>query len=109
MNEAKKKRLLAKGWRVGSVQDFLGLSDAEAALIELKLKLAKGLRSARRKKGLGQVKLAEILHSSQSRIAKMEAGDASVSLDLLVRSHLALGATDADVGRLLAAPRARVR
>src|SRR5581483_4278956 len=43
--------------------------------------------------GLSQAVVAKRLGSSQSRVAKMEAGDPSVSLDLLLRALLALGAT----------------
>jgi hypothetical protein len=39
--------------------------------------------------------------SSQSRIAKMEAADSSVWLDLLIRSLLTLGATTKDIARAL--------
>lgn len=109
MNAAKQKRLEAAGWRVETVQEFLGLSDAEAEFIELKLKLTRSLRSVRLKKGLGQVRVAKMIHSSQSRVAKMEAGDASVSLDLLVRSHLALGVSGRELGRILSRPLANAR
>ena len=82
---------------VGSVKEFLGLSEADAALIEMKLALSRSLRDRRKKHGLSQVQLAEWLHSSQSRVAKMEAGDPSVSMDLLVGSLLLLGASSADL------------
>ena len=101
MNEAKRKRLEAKGWRFGSVREFLSLSEAEVGLIEVKLKLARSLRATRQKKGLGQVRVARLIGSSQSRVAKMERGDASV--DLLVRSHLALGVSGRRLGKILAA------
>jgi predicted XRE-type DNA-binding protein len=101
MNEAKRKRLAAKGWRFGDAREFLALSEADAALIEVKLKLAQSLRAVRIKKGLGQVRVAKILHSSQSRVAKMEVGDASV--DLLVRSHLALGVSGRQLGKIIGA------
>ena len=91
MNQSKRKRLESKGWKVGSVQDFLGLSNEEAAYIELKLALAKNLQKRRRTLKITQTDLAKRLRSSQSRIAKMEAGDPSVSVDLLIRSLLALG------------------
>ena len=104
MNEAKRRKLEAKGWRFGSAQEFLGLSDADAAFIELKLKLAQGLRDLRLKRCLGQVQVAKLIHSSQSRVAKMEAADPSVSVDLLVRSHLALGTSGSELGRLIAGP-----
>lgn len=107
MNEARRKRLEAKGWRFGTVKEFLGLSDDEVEYIELKLKLAESLRAKRLKRGLGQVRVAKIIHSSQSRVAKMEAGDASVSLDLLVRAHLALGASTPELGRIIAGPLAK--
>ena len=101
MREEKRKRLEAKGWRVGSAKEFLGLSDEEAAYIELKLKLAESLRERRRHRRLTQVDLAKLLRSSQSRVAKMETGDPSVSLDLLVRSLLTLGASRRELARII--------
>ncbi|NNN04634.1 MAG: helix-turn-helix transcriptional regulator [Elusimicrobia bacterium] len=109
MNEAKRRKLEAKGWRVGDAQDFLGLSDQEAAFIEVKLKLAQSLRAKRQKRGIGQIPFAKIIHSSQSRVAKMEAADSSVSVDLLVRSHLALGTSGAELGRIIARPFVKAR
>ena len=104
MNESKRKKLEAKGWRVGDAKEFLGLSDADAAFIEFKIKLARSLRAKRIKRRMGQVQVAKMLHSSQSRVAKMEAADASVSVDLLVRSHLALGTSSPELGRIIARP-----
>ena len=103
MRKAKKERLEKKGWKVGTVQDFLGLSDEEAAYVELRLRLATTLRTQRQKKRLSQSELAKRIGSSQSRVAKMEAGDPSVSLDLLIRSLLALGATSRDLARAISA------
>jgi ribosome-binding protein aMBF1 (putative translation factor) len=91
MDGNKRKRLEAQGWKVWSVQGLLGLSDEEAAFIEIKLTLAQRLRERRRTLNITQTDLARRLKSSQSRVAKMEAGDPTVSLDLLVRSLLALG------------------
>jgi DNA-binding XRE family transcriptional regulator len=91
MDKAKRTRLEAKGWKVGTAAEFLDLSPEEAAYVEMKVALSKTLQVQRRKKKLTQNQLAHLLQSSQSRIAKMEAGDPSVSLDLLVRSLLALG------------------
>jgi DNA-binding XRE family transcriptional regulator len=97
MKKSKRAKLKAGGWAVGSVRDFLGLSDAEASLIEMKLALSRTLRDRRQRRGLSQVQLARRLRSSQSRVAKMEAGDPSVSMDLLVSSLLVLGASSADL------------
>lgn len=101
MNKTKRKKLEAKGWKVGTVQDFLKLSDEEAAYVELKLALAKNVQKRRRALNLTQTALAKKLKSSQSRIAKMEAGDPTVSIDLLVRSLLALGASKQSLQRYL--------
>ena len=101
MKKSKRAKLEAAGWAVGSVQEFLGLSDAEAALIEMKLSLSRSLRDRRQRRGLSQVELAKRLGSSQSRVAKMEAGDPSVSMDLLVSSLLVLGASAADLARAI--------
>ena len=101
MKQSKRKKLEAAGWAVGAAQEFLGLSDADAALIELKLALSRSLRDRRQRRGVSQVELAKRLQSSQSRIAKMEAGDPSVSMDLLVSSLLVLGASEADLAKAI--------
>lgn len=93
MKQTKRDRLRRAGWAVGSAAEFLGLSKAEAALVDLKLTLSQKLRERRARTRLSQTQLARLLGSSQSRVAKMEAGDPSVSIDLLVRSLLAIGAT----------------
>ena len=102
MNTAKKKRLEIKGWKIGNSAEFLNLTAEEAAYVELKLLLSKTLQDRRRKKGLTQDQLAAMLKSSQSRVAKMEAGDPSVSLDLLIRSLLLLGASRKTLANALA-------
>jgi ribosome-binding protein aMBF1 (putative translation factor) len=99
MNSAKLTKRQAAGWKVGSAKDFLKLTDEEAMLVELKVSLAGALRQTRAKRGLSQVELAQRMRSSQSRVAKIEAGDASVSLDLIVRALLAAGATRRDLQR----------
>ena len=106
MRKQKKKRLEAKAWKIGTVKEFLGLSNEESAYIELKIKLAEGLKQRRQQKGLSQLDLAGKLQSSQSRVAKMEAGDPSVSLDLLIRSLITLGASDKELSHIIATPRA---
>ena len=103
MNNARKAKLKAKGWRTGSAADFLGLSPEESYFVELKLRLADDLKLRRTKRRISQEQLAVLVGSSQSRIAKMERGDASVSIDLLVRSLLAMGAKPKDLGRSIAA------
>jgi predicted transcriptional regulator len=105
MREEKKRRLEAKGWRVGRTKEFLGLSDEESAYIELKLRMAEGLRQQRQQHRLSQGELARVLRSSQSRVAKMEAGDPSVSLDLLIRSLLALGISNRELSRIISTSR----
>jgi len=101
VREAKRKRLAAKGWKVGTAREFLGLTAQEEALIELKLQLAARLRRRRMRRRLTQSELARILKSSQSRVAKMESGDPSVSLDLIARSLIALGASAREMARAI--------
>lgn len=102
MQPRKRQKLEAAGWKVGDASEFLGLSPDETAYIETKLRLSDGLKRYRQKHRLTQTELAKRVKSSQSRVAKMEAGDPSVSIDLLVRSLLALGATRKDLARLIA-------
>lgn len=102
MKEEQKSRLEAGGWKVGSTEEFLGLTSEEAAYMDLRLKLSDAVRQLRQEKHLTQVQLAELLHSSQSRIAKAEAADDAVSLDLLIRSLLAMGASNQDLAKVIA-------
>ena len=102
MRVRKREGLEDAGWRGGGTSAFLGLTPAEEALVELRLRLASGLRATRTRRRLTQMGLAKAIGSSQSRIAKMEAGDPSVSIDLMVRSLLVLGASVADLARIIA-------
>ena len=101
MNKRKQETLKKKGWKVGTVAEFLDLSAEESAYIEMKLALSEKLKERRLHKNLTQAQLAEAIDSSQSRVAKMEAGDPTVSLDLLVKSLLALGVTKKELGRAI--------
>jgi len=106
MKTSTKRRLTRAGWRVGTAKEFLGLSKAETVLVEMRLALSRSLRERRVHQGVSQVALAARLGSSQSRVAKMEAGDPSVSLDLLIRSLITLGASERELSRIIATPRA---
>ena len=101
MRKGKRERLEREGWSVGPMTALLGLTEADAVLIEMKLALSRSLRELRRRRGLTQAKVAELLQSSQSRVAKMEASDSSVSMDLLVASLLLLGGDTRDVARAI--------
>lgn len=102
MDKSKQSRLEAGGWRVGDSADFLELTPEEAAFVELKLALADYLRGMRVQHGWTQTHVARVLGSSQSRVAKMESADASVTIDLLVKSLLTLGASRKEVGQVIA-------
>jgi ribosome-binding protein aMBF1 (putative translation factor) len=101
MDETKRKKLEAKGWKVGTVSDFLETTAEETALIEIKLALSRKLRE-QRKKIMTQAQLAEKIQSSQSRIANVENADASVSIELLIRAMLATGITLQEIGQVIA-------
>lgn len=97
MNDTKRKTLEAAGYRVGDVAEFLGLTEEERALVELRAAVSAAIHRLRKERHLTQVELAELLHSSQSRVAKIEAGSGDVSLDLMFRSLFAVGGQAADV------------
>jgi DNA-binding XRE family transcriptional regulator len=100
MDEEKKKRLEAKGWKVGTVAEFLELTPEEAMLVEIKLALSRHLKE-RRQNLMTQSELAGKIHSSQPCIVKAENGDASVSIELLIKAILATGATPQEIGDLI--------
>jgi DNA-binding XRE family transcriptional regulator len=109
MKTAKRERAEAAGWRVGSAEDFLGLSKEEAAFVEMKLALADSIRRRRQARKLTQTQLAKAIGSSQSRVAKMEVGDPSVSIDLLMKTLLAMGASRIELAKVISRRRSTTR
>ena len=108
MQANKRAKLEASGWKIGTTADFLNLTSDESAYIEMKLALSRSLRERRLSKKFSQIELAKMIHSSQSRVAKMEAGDPSVSMDLIMKSLLALGASPKDVAKAISSGTSRV-
>jgi len=102
VKKSKRERIERKGWRLGTTEELLGLSAEETAYIELKLALGQRLKAARERKGVTQIALARLARSSQSRVAKMEAGDPSVSMDLIVKTLLAMGVTRKQIASTIA-------
>jgi ribosome-binding protein aMBF1 (putative translation factor) len=102
MKSRKRKKLEKTGWKVGSAEEFLELSEEETTFVELKLTLSENLRKGRIKNRLSQSELAKRLSSSQSRVAKMEASDPTVSVDLLIRALFAAGAKKKDIANAIA-------
>ena len=102
MNAARRRRLEGAGWKIGGVREFLDLTPEEAVIVEMKLLLSASLKRHRQRKGLSQVALAKRIHSSQSRVAKLEAGEPGFSLDLLFRALFATGVTPKQIARDLA-------
>lgn len=101
IEQTKKEILESKGWKIGTVSDFLELTPEEIIFVEIKLALSKSLKN-QRQKIMTQSELATKIGSSQPRIAKAENGDPSVSLELLIRAMLATGATPQTIGQIIA-------
>jgi ribosome-binding protein aMBF1 (putative translation factor) len=101
MKGKKQKKLETAGWKFGDVKEFINLSQEESAYIELKLSLSKSIQKKRCTLKLTQKDLARMIKSSQSRVAKMEAGDPTVSIDLLVKSLLVLKTPKQQLERIL--------
>lgn len=91
MKKEKKEKLEAKGWKVTSVAEFLELTPDEEKIIELRLALSRAVKTRRLESNMTQEIFARKIKSSQSRVAKMEAGDRSVSIDLLIETLFKTG------------------
>ena len=102
MEKSKKEKLEKNGWKVGDIDEFLGLNEAEIAIIEMRVALAKALVERRKKMGLSQVTVAQNFGTSQSRVAKMEKADAHISLELLIRILFSLGASKKELLKAMA-------
>ncbi len=101
MRASKRTRLEEAGWKVGTTSEFLGLTDEEEMLVNMKLALAAKVKQRRQQLKVTQQELAKRLGSSQSRVAKVETADKSVSIELLIRSLASLGASRAEIGRVI--------
>ena len=101
MKKSKREKLEAQGWKIGDTREFLGLSDEEMAYIEIKLALSSRVRTLRQEKKLTQEQTAKLIGSSQSRVAKIESGDPTVSIDLQVKSLIALGASKEELAEAI--------
>jgi hypothetical protein len=101
VREIRKRKLQENGWKLGTADEFLGLSAEESAFLELKILLSDTLKAKRLSKNLTQEQFALLINSSQSRVAKMEAADPTVSLDLLLKSLLVLGLSKRELGQSL--------
>jgi transcriptional regulator with XRE-family HTH domain len=101
MNKTKKENLEKVGWKVGAAQEFLGLTPEEESYVELKLSLSQYLQEKRKTKHLTQIQMAKLISSSQSRVAKMEKAESSVSIDLILRSLFALGTETGEIADIL--------
>jgi DNA-binding XRE family transcriptional regulator len=101
METEKQQRLEAKGWKIGDTANFLGLTPEESVIVEMRLALSRRLKE-RRKMLMTQAELAEKISSSQPRVAMAENGDASVSIELLIRAMLATGASPQEIGQVIA-------
>ncbi len=102
MKKKAKKRLERAGWAVGDASDFLGLSAGEEAFVEIRLALGDEVRASRKRANLTQAALATRIGSSQSRVAKIETGDKTVSIDLQMKALLAAGSKPGAVFSALA-------
>ncbi len=106
MNARTRKKLQKLGYRVTSAQEFLGLSDEEMELIDLKIALIEKLKQIRSRKNITQQKLARLIGSSQSRVAMMERGRDDASLDLICRALFALGVSRGELGKAITSGKA---
>jgi predicted XRE-type DNA-binding protein len=104
MGPAKKARLEAAGYKFTTVGDWLGLSGEQRQLAEFRARVVAELRRRRAVRGLSQSALAKLLGSSQSRVAKVEAGAADVSLDLMLRAFFAVGGRVEDMAAAASGP-----
>jgi DNA-binding XRE family transcriptional regulator len=116
MDKEKQRALEAAGFRVGTVQEFLGLTEEENKIVELRVAIGRRTRALRERRKITQQELATAIGSSQSRVAKLESADPGISLDLMFRGFFNVGGKVADLtkalgngGRAARRPRASAR
>jgi len=103
MDKRKRELLESQGWKVGGTREFLELTEEELEYIEIKISLSRLVKAQRKRRRLTQAQAAQLIGSSQSRVAKMESGDPSVSIDLYVKSIIALGGSREELSEAIKA------
>ncbi|WP_107669298.1 helix-turn-helix domain-containing protein [Cyanothece sp. BG0011] len=101
MDNNKRQKLEQAGWQVGTVSEFLELSPSESQMIELKLALSQQFKSLRERQKLSLQALAEKMQSSPSNVAKIEEGDSSVTIDLMIQGLFSMGATCQEIAKIM--------
>jgi transcriptional regulator with XRE-family HTH domain len=99
MDKDKQAKLALKGWKIGTVNEFLDLTPAEATYIELRLALSENLKQ--RQTQITSSQFAQLLNANSSQIEKLETREAEVTLDFLIRSLLTLGATVKELAEIM--------
>jgi predicted XRE-type DNA-binding protein len=100
-NKKQKARLAAAGWVETTVEEFLGLSETESALIEIRLALGRAVAKRRKKNRWTQSQVAKAIGSTQSRVALVEQADPEVSADLILKALIATGVKSRDITKAL--------
>lgn len=103
MKRAKREHLERRGYKITDTQRFLGLSDEEMAVIDLKISLIQKLRDVRKAAGVTQKQLAKLMKSSQSRVAMIEGGSSDASLELICKALFVLGVSSKELGKAISA------
>lgn len=91
MTEKKKKMLEANGYRVVDSADWLGLSNEEAQIVDMRVALAQELERVRKAKGVTQAELARRVGTKQSGVARMINNPDTSTMDNLIKGLIALG------------------
>jgi Phage derived protein Gp49-like (DUF891) len=89
------QNLEVNGWKIGTITEFLRLSPEEIMTIEIRLSLSKYLERLKQEHLIKNP-------SSNPRIQKVESVDPSVSIDLLIRSLVEIGATREGIAMAIA-------
>ena len=85
------KRRKGKTWVETDVEELLDLSAQDLVIVEFRAALALALQQARKRQKLTQENAAKVIGTSQAQVARMEAGQSSITIDRLIKALIALG------------------
>ncbi len=85
------KRRKGTTWVETDVQELLDLSAQDLVIVEFRAALALALQQARKRQKLTQETAAKTIGTSQAQVARMEAGQSSITIDRLIKALIALG------------------
>ena len=101
MDTKKRKQLEAAGYQITDSADWLGLTPQEQAIVNMRVNFALEIERVRKASNITQRELADKIGTRQSGVARMLNNPTTATIDSLIKTLLALGASPKRIAALI--------